>query len=275
MIVDAFTYNGEADLLELRLAELWPVVDRFVIVEADTTFTGLAKSRLLPQYMSRYDAWWDKICYVPVKLPEGSTWQRERYQREQALQGVTDLPDDTLMMISDCDEIPSAVTVANLEFYQQGGITGIDQRHFYYWLNCESNEREPFTHVAALSIHRQHGCHLVRRACKGDLPLNWTIRDGGWHWTYLGGVEAIQHKLVSFSHTEYSGPYYTDAERIWRCITTPCDLFDRNYYYNFCTIGTDYPKYLRDNLHRFEHLVYKPDEYVLERGTPWQPALTL
>jgi beta-1,4-mannosyl-glycoprotein beta-1,4-N-acetylglucosaminyltransferase len=39
-IFDCFTFFNELDLLEIRLHELAPVVDRFVIAESPVTFTG-------------------------------------------------------------------------------------------------------------------------------------------------------------------------------------------------------------------------------------------
>ena len=43
MIYDCFTFFNEFDLLEIRLNELDSVVDKFVLVEATKTFSGLDK----------------------------------------------------------------------------------------------------------------------------------------------------------------------------------------------------------------------------------------
>ena len=37
-VYDCFSFYNEFDILEIRLQELWDVVDYFVLVEADTTF---------------------------------------------------------------------------------------------------------------------------------------------------------------------------------------------------------------------------------------------
>ena len=39
-VYDCFTFFNELDLLEVRLAELYNVVDHFVIVESPISFTG-------------------------------------------------------------------------------------------------------------------------------------------------------------------------------------------------------------------------------------------
>lgn len=46
-IVDAVIYNGESDMLELRLAEIGSLIDGLVVVESCTTFTGIEKPRFL------------------------------------------------------------------------------------------------------------------------------------------------------------------------------------------------------------------------------------
>ena len=43
MLIDAFTYFNEKELVELRLKYLNPIVDHFVIIESNITFTGKEK----------------------------------------------------------------------------------------------------------------------------------------------------------------------------------------------------------------------------------------
>jgi beta-1,4-mannosyl-glycoprotein beta-1,4-N-acetylglucosaminyltransferase len=40
-VFDAILFSNEMDMLEIRLRELYDVVDKFVIVESDHTFTGI------------------------------------------------------------------------------------------------------------------------------------------------------------------------------------------------------------------------------------------
>ena len=42
-IYDCFIFHNEIDLLELRLNILNDVVDKFIIIEGDTTFSGIKK----------------------------------------------------------------------------------------------------------------------------------------------------------------------------------------------------------------------------------------
>ena len=44
MLIDAFTYFNEKELVELRLKYLNSIVDYFVVIEYNITFTGKEKN---------------------------------------------------------------------------------------------------------------------------------------------------------------------------------------------------------------------------------------
>ena len=50
MIIDAFTFFNEKELIELRIKYLNDFVDYFVIVEADVTYTGKKKIGIFQIY---------------------------------------------------------------------------------------------------------------------------------------------------------------------------------------------------------------------------------
>jgi beta-1,4-mannosyl-glycoprotein beta-1,4-N-acetylglucosaminyltransferase len=52
-IYDCFTFYNEFDLLEIRLEELYDVVDYFVIVEGNRTFQNSSKPYLFLENISR------------------------------------------------------------------------------------------------------------------------------------------------------------------------------------------------------------------------------
>jgi len=48
MLIDAFTYFNEEELVELRLKYLDSIVDYFVVIESNVTFTGKPKNWNFP-----------------------------------------------------------------------------------------------------------------------------------------------------------------------------------------------------------------------------------
>ena len=115
-VFDCFPLFNEIDLLELRLNELWDVVDVFVIVEAKKTFTGKRKPMCLPDNEERLAKYIHKIRYVVVEdFPDGmSNWGKEEYQRNAIKKGLSDVLPDDILIFSDLDEIPRAMVVKSI-----------------------------------------------------------------------------------------------------------------------------------------------------------------
>ena len=66
-IFDSFLFFQELDLLEIRLKYLYPVVDKFIIVESNQSFTGKAKNYNFELNSQRYSKYLDKIIYHKIK----------------------------------------------------------------------------------------------------------------------------------------------------------------------------------------------------------------
>ena len=69
LIIDAFTFNFELDLLEIRLNELKHVVDYHILVESSHTVYGSPKAMYfdLHKWQNRFFKFRDKIIHVPVR----------------------------------------------------------------------------------------------------------------------------------------------------------------------------------------------------------------
>ena len=90
MIFDCFTFCNELDLLELRLETLSDVVDKFVLVEADRTFTGKSKPFFFAENKARFTNYLDRIIHVQVEdMPQtNNPWDREHFQRKGLFVGA-------------------------------------------------------------------------------------------------------------------------------------------------------------------------------------------
>ena len=85
-VYDCFTFYNEFELLELRLKSLWDVVDCFVIVEADKTFTNKPKPFYFWERQDDFKEFFPKIRHLPVEMnvPYAGTgdWAIEHAQRD-------------------------------------------------------------------------------------------------------------------------------------------------------------------------------------------------
>lgn len=195
MIVDCTLYNGEADLLRLRIDTLAGVAARFVVVEGAETFAGqrkvpgLLREPSLRPYLTR-------ITYVVAPLlPDApSAWHREAWQRNAILRGLHDVPDSATVLIGDVDEIPDPASV--------GGEQGVyELSHRAY--DARNVRQAPWrgTIAALASEVRRLSPEGVRR-----MRLSLPAIGGGWHFTHMGSVDRLAEKVRGFSHQEYNTP---------------------------------------------------------------------
>jgi beta-1,4-mannosyl-glycoprotein beta-1,4-N-acetylglucosaminyltransferase len=272
MIYDCFTFFNELDLLDVRLHELAPVVDRFVLVEATRTHQKRTKPLYFEQNKAQFGAFADRIIHVVVDsyptvwqlMRRVSYWDFENHQRNQILRGLGDAQPDDMVIISDVDEIPAARCVGyhdHLRVFQLGC--------YYYYLNCRLVRGQPGNHEVErdgefywngpVSLRRRDvTTPQAARNCiiKMDYPPGTEfMKDAGWHFSYLGGVEGVVRKLESYGHSEYNTAGFKNPERIRKCISEGRDLYERDKKYGFVSIDESYPQRVRKNFARFRALI--------------------
>ncbi|OQV17377.1 hypothetical protein BV898_08482 [Hypsibius exemplaris] len=233
---DATLFSSELDLLEIRLRELWDVVDHFIIIEANLTFTGRAKPLHFCHHRVTERFHWahTKIIYKQVALttPEASTvspadlaWQNEGKMRSQinTILRVNGIRNGDLIIQSDVDEIPSRATIALLRTCQGYPDTlHLSLRSFIYSfafsLPHPTVAASVKTYNASDSWYYSHQRHS-----------DTILEDAGWHcsfcFRYLSDFRA---KMTGFSHFDrVTSPeeQLRDAE-IQRKICEGDDIFD-------------------------------------------------
>lgn len=277
MIYDTFLFFNELELLELRLHELTGVVDRFVVVEATRTFTGKPKPLHFQENAQLFRTFNDQIIHVVVDDLPASTnpWDLEDFQRDCLARGLRGCQPDDLVLVSDADEIPRAAALrsaASVCRFRPGAVTGLwhrlfkqrpvvrllrnlfkkwhpwvmtfEQGYHAYFLNCV--RQGPPWLGTRMTHYRDLSTPNDLRRWKGRL-----VADGGWHFTYMGGLERIQAKLDSFSHQEFNRPEYTDAARLSEALRLGRNILDPNMKLRFEAIDAAYPDYLRKHPERF------------------------
>ncbi len=126
-IVDYFPYFNEKEILELRINLLKDYVDKFVIVDANRTFTGKLKPFTCKDTLKEIGLWDEnKIEVIELELHSDEdiveytdndryyghndelkmrVGSRERIQRDGLLTILDQFDDDTVFIVGDCDEI--------------------------------------------------------------------------------------------------------------------------------------------------------------------------
>jgi len=230
MIYDCFLFNDELDLLELRLEYLSSIVDKFVVVESEYTFSGLKKNTVFDINKQRFAKYADKIIYIKDSNEPSTTnaWKNEFYQRNLLKVGLKVAADDDLVIISDVDEIPYLSEV--LKDFSLTAPQIIPMTLSYYYFNCIENGTiwdkaiiTPYKFIHDLEIGDRDE---LKRKLQAQLHY---IKPYGAHFSYLFGnkVEKYINKIKSFSHQEYNTPFYLNERRIMSCIKNGTDLYGR------------------------------------------------
>jgi beta-1,4-mannosyl-glycoprotein beta-1,4-N-acetylglucosaminyltransferase len=246
MIVDCFIFFDELDLLELRLKTLGEVVDRFVLCESPYTFRGNPKPLHFAESGKRFASWQHKIvALVCPQMPCGNAWENEVNQRDFLSQALADCRDDDLILLSDVDEIPDPQLVARRPTAKL--VLGHRQRVSRGYVNhVATNATWIGTRAfVAGSLFRLGRFQVIRSLPAEELE----IVEGGWHFSYLGGAEAVRRKLMSYAHTEYDLPYFTDLRRIQT-------QFENDPEARFVPVDETFPIPLREEA-RWSHLIGK------------------
>ena len=62
-------------------------------------------------------------------------------------------------------------------------------------------------------------------------------------------------KIQSYSHSEYNKPEFTDETKIAERIKNKIDIFDRKFKYEKIELDNTFPKYILENLNKFQNWI--------------------
>jgi len=250
MITDAFMFFNELDLLEIRLHELSSVVDRFVLVEARETFSFRPKPLHYYDNRARFKQFWDRIDHRVIdRFPlRDDPWQAEHAQREWALQAFGDGDPDDLFICSDVDEIPRAAAIT-ADIAREGPVV-LEQPQYYLYLNCLNLDDPPLT--KALVVRRRDLTRSISEFRTLQLPV---VPNGGWHFSYLGGLQSIRTKMAAYSHQELNIGHYTSQKNYERALRAGRLHYNAKYRIREVPVDDRFPEHVRKHIERFDHLI--------------------
>lgn len=249
MIYDCFLFFNEFEVLDIRLNELDPVVDKFVLVECTQNHRGKEKQLFFGNYLVSSNRngypdihkFLDKIVYVLADTPpkinindgrprtrHTMDWSIENYQRNAIMEGLKDCKDDDIIMISDVDEIPRKEVLQNINevlFTNDSWFYTCVQRMYYYYLNTYCMDSWGGTNIVDYKKLRSSDPQSFRNRRKHGRRLRVrTVSDltrgdgGGWHFSYMGGVDKIQEKISSFAHWEVDIDSVNNEQYLKECM---------------------------------------------------------
>lgn len=239
-IYDCFLYNDEDILLDLRYHILKDVVDKFVVIEMDKTFSGKNKP-----YCFDFTQYNQHDKFIRLRLNgrgiNENSWDCEKRSRNSILS--MPFEDDDIIILSDIDEIPNPEKIPQIGAYELN--------FYYYYFNGYKGKW--IAPVCQRWSEWKRYTPQEWRLNKTGLPI---IKDGGWHFSYVLPVQTISNKIRSFSHTELDRSEYTDVNKIYERILELKDPFDRiNEVIQKVELDNTFPKYLLDNVSKYKGFI--------------------
>lgn len=238
-VFDCCMFLNENDLFELRFQEHWDFVDKFIIIEAGETHTGLKKPYNFD--LKRFEKYSSKIVYrtfdnfeeMMKKHPElldytalaqrGANmvtidWTRDHFQANYIHTVLQEIgaKDDDIAYVSGVDEIikkeafDKAVKVFDDKIFSFNGLRPVFGFHYYlYAYKMNLLHRHCKDHVAGLITEVGNFKKILPASFRSrGIATHPHIPDAGWHFTFLDPTdgEMILAKQKSWAHSRDSYP---------------------------------------------------------------------
>lgn len=262
-VYDCVLFNGEFEVLALRIRELNDIVDQFVVVESDRTFSGLKKPVTFSMEHDSIKEFSNKLRFVLVDdMPEtNNAWDREVWQRNAVMRGLEDASENDLILMSDADEIPRAESVKAALADEHFAAFGFRMNIYYFYMNYKNTKGHPhivWTVGAQMGLLKTYTPDALRyKIRQGEVEAR-IFDNGGWHFSYLMDEDAIRKKIKSFSHQEFNRKQFLGSINIQDIVLNSKDLFGRKDYEWSIVEESDLPRYIIEHRAEFQRYFYTP-----------------
>lgn len=281
-IYDCFNFFNELDILEIRLNTLYDYVDYFVIVESSVTHSGEKKPYYFDINKNRYSKFLDKIIHFKVEdtpsdfinLPTTNEQELEKiykyiktqtnrfnrstqpdygrdfFQKECVRRPLLNCLDDDIILVSDLDEIPNPEILKNINNLDLNNIYSLNQFTYFYYLNVLKQKDWYGTKILTYGKLKNLSLNEVR----GDASLSIKLPNGGWHFSFMGGKEMVEKKILSYSARDLAERNKSVIPSIEQNMDNLIDPFFRGKL-SLVKIDETYPEYLIKNIDKYSHLI--------------------
>ncbi|EOA37913.1 hypothetical protein CARUB_v10009381mg [Capsella rubella] len=225
-VYDAVLFSNELDILAVRWRELFPYITQFVLLESNTTFTGLPKPLVFAAHRDEFKFIESRLTYGTVggRFVKGQNpFYEEAYQRvalDQLLR-IAGITDDDLLLMSDVDEIPSRHTINLLRWCDEvPKILHLRLKNYLYSFEFLVDNKS-----WRASVHRyETGKTRYAHYRQSDEIL----ADAGWHCSFcFRRISEFIFKMKAYSHNDrVRFGHFLNPKRVQRVICKGADLFD-------------------------------------------------
>jgi len=261
MLYNCIPFYNELDLLDVRLHTMHSYVDKFIIAEMDTTHSGKEKPFYFEQAKERFKEFESKIIHLKVQSPRSEhAWTNENYQRDIIKKWLEENANDNdLVIVQDADEILNETFIDKIKDIDLS-IPYITELDFYrYYINAEilSDNKTwssgPIVKYNFLKNNPNISLTGLRDLHPALRHHNKIIKNCGWHFTFLGGAEAIAEKIKAYAHQESNNDFITNINRLKDALDNCQDACNPNGppFKKIELTEQKFPKYIVNNKQKY------------------------
>tara|TARA_R110002074_G_scaffold32309_8_gene90298 strand:- start:3956 stop:4654 length:699 start_codon:yes stop_codon:yes gene_type:complete len=174
---------------------------------------------------------------------------RDFFQKESVRRALVNCDDDDIIIFSDVDEIPNPEIFETLnDLNLDENIYSLQQRMFYYFINVQKNCDWYGSRIGKYKNMKNQPFNEIR----GNPALSVKIENCGWHFSFMGGRKMVESKLLAYCHNDMV--YDKVLTELDNNMKNNIDPFFRDTLQEV-EIDSTYPKYLLDNLNKYENLI--------------------
>ncbi|KAF7135711.1 hypothetical protein RHSIM_Rhsim08G0048400 [Rhododendron simsii] len=225
-VFDAVLFNNEVDMLTIRWKELYPYITQFVLLESNSTFTGLPKPHFFASNRDQFKFIEPRLTYGTVGgkyRKGGNPFYEEAYQRVALdhLLRIAGIEDDDLLIMSDVDEIPSGHTIDLLRWCDDiPPKLHLHLRNYLYSFEFIWAHRSWRASVHRYQIGKTRYAHYRQS--------DYLLSDSGWHCSFcFRRISDFIFKMKAYSHYDrVRFSHFLNPKRIQHIICKGGDLYD-------------------------------------------------
>ncbi|GAA0167523.1 glycosyltransferase [Lithospermum erythrorhizon] len=276
-VYDAVVFSNELDILKIRWKDLYPYVNEFVLLESNSTFTGLPKPMVFASHREDFKFIDSRLTYgqIPGRFKKGENpFVEEAYQRLALdyLLKQAGIQDDDLLIMSDVDEIPSSHTINLLRWCDDiPSILHLRLKNYLYSFEFPVDNNSWRASVHTYQSGKTRYAHYRQ---SDDI-----LTDAGWHCSFcFRRISDFIFKMKAYSHFDrVRFSHFLNPKRVQQVICKGADLFDMlPEEYTFKEIigkmgniphsysAVHLPAYLLENADKFKFLL--PGKCLRESG---------
>jgi beta-1,4-mannosyl-glycoprotein beta-1,4-N-acetylglucosaminyltransferase len=256
-VYDCFQFFNELEILEIRLNELDSEVDHFVIVEAELSHQLKPKPLYFYENRKRYSKFLHKIIHVVVpanEFKENDFHHNDQLQRRKITEGIVNANPQDLIMISDLDEIVSNKALKSVKDNYKDGQAFIFEQNLYFWYLNSQAKHYIWRNAGICSKEIVDRIGTQSFKCNARCEAFPRIKNGGWHFSYIGTPDKVKTKIDNFAHGEFNYVTVDNLKNYKENLTDP--LGRTNEGINLVVVPIDtMPEYVQKNIDKFKDFI--------------------